>query len=143
VEDADIVLSAVPTPAPVLMARDVRPDAHLSVMGGDARTAQLDLDLLRTRPVVVDHPDQAANSGEFRAAQEAGRSAEIQFFRDAQGRVLTVGDAANGRLRRLRGRGAVAYLTGLAVQDLHAAVMVYERVMGERVSMENHIDTKR
>jgi len=139
-EDADIVLSAVPTPAPILRPRDVRPDAHLSVMGGDARTTQLDLDLLRARPVVVDHPDQAANSGEFRAAQEAGRSAEIQFTRDAQGRILTVGDAANGRLRHLLGRGAVAYLTGLAVQDLHAAAMVYERILSGR--RENRVDIK-
>ncbi len=137
VEDADIVLSAVPTPGPILRARDVRPDAHLSVMGGDTRTAQLDLDLLRARPIVVDEPTQAANSGEFRAAREAGRSGDIPFARDAQGRILTVGDAANGRLRHLRGKGAIAYLTGLAVQDLHAAAMVYERVM------ENHIDTKR
>ncbi|OGG56057.1 MAG: hypothetical protein A3F84_12615 [Candidatus Handelsmanbacteria bacterium RIFCSPLOWO2_12_FULL_64_10] len=143
VEDADMVLSAVPTPGPILRPRDVRPDAHLSVMAGDARTAQLDLDLLRARPIVVDEPTQAARSGEFRAAQEAGRYGDIQFARDAQGHLLTVGDAANGRLGHLRGKGAIAYLTGLAVQDLHAAAMVYERVTGERASTENHIDTKR
>lgn len=128
--DADIVLAAVPTATPILKSDDLRPDAHLSTMGGDPRTVQLDFGLLRSRPVVVDHPGQAAQSGEFRAAREAGRYDEIQFARDAQGQPLTVGDAANGRLERLRGKGAIAYFTGLAVQDLHAAAMVYERNRG-------------
>jgi ornithine cyclodeaminase/alanine dehydrogenase-like protein (mu-crystallin family) len=135
VRDADLVLAAVPTRTPILGSADLKPGAHLSVMGGDARTAQLDFDLLRTRPVVVDHPDQAARSGEFVAAREAGRGEEVRFVKDDGGRVLTVGDAANGRLEHLRGKGAVAYFTGLAAQDLHAAVTVYERV-GKRGALK-------
>jgi ornithine cyclodeaminase/alanine dehydrogenase-like protein (mu-crystallin family) len=130
VKDADIVLAAVPTGEPILKADDLRPDAHLSIMGGDSRTLQLDPGLLRARPVVVDEPEQAAQSGEFRAAREAGRYGDIRFAGDAQGRRLTIGDAANGRLERLRGQGAIAYFTGLAAQDLCAAVMVYERNRG-------------
>ena len=78
---------------------------------------------------MVDHPDQAPDSGDFRIAREEGRYAAIDFARDDAGRVMTIGDAALGRLERLRGRGAIAYFTGLAAQDLHAAVVAYRRVI--------------
>ena len=129
VRNAQAVFAAVPTPEPILSAGAVGETTHLSVMGGDGRTAQLDLDLLCSRPVVVDHPDQAPDSGDFRIAREEGRYAAIDFARDDAGRVMTIGDAALGRLERLRGRGAIAYFTGLAAQDLHAAVVAYRRVI--------------
>ena len=55
---------------------------------------------------------------------------EIGFVRDREGRVQTIGDAALGRLEHLRGEGTVAYFTGMAVQDLHAAATAYERIVG-------------
>ncbi|MSS73591.1 MAG: ornithine cyclodeaminase family protein [Candidatus Latescibacteria bacterium] len=130
VEDADIVLTAVPTATPILNAGDLKPEAHLSVMAGDSRTIQLDLGLLGARPVLVDEPDQAAESGEFRAARETGHYETIRLVKEGPGRSMTIGDAANGHLERLRGAGAIAYFTGLAAQDLHAAAMVYERNRG-------------
>jgi len=130
VDGADAVFAAVPTPTPVLGLGDLAADVHLSVIGGDPRTVQVDLDVLCARQVVVDHPDQARRSGDFRVADELGRYEAIGFARDAAGRVMTVGDAALGRLERLRGKGAVSYFTGMAVQDLHAAAMVWERMFG-------------
>ncbi len=112
VSGADAVFAAVPTPGPILGSGDIPADVHLSVMGGDSRTVQLDLDLLCSRAVVVDHPDQARESGEFRVALERNRYGEIGFARDGEGRALTVGDAALGRLEGLRGKGAIAYFTG-------------------------------
>jgi ornithine cyclodeaminase/alanine dehydrogenase-like protein (mu-crystallin family) len=97
-------------------------------MAGDPRTVQLDFDLLRARPVVVDVPRQAAKSGEFRLARESGRHDEISLVRDDEGRVLTIGDAACGRLEGLRGSGGIAYFTGMAAQDLVAAVRICERM---------------
>lgn len=125
-EGADAVLTAVPTPRPILGRRDIGDAAHLSVIAGDPRTAQLGPGLLNSREVVADHPEQVLKSGDFLLAGPGGD----RFAKDREGRVLTIGDAALGRLEDRRGRGAIAYFTGLAVQDLMAAVQVYERVAG-------------
>ncbi len=132
VDGADAVLAAVPTPRPILGLGVIGAGVHLSVMGGDSRTVQLDLDLLCSRQVVVDHPDQVRKSGEFLAAAEQNRYEEIGFVRNAEGRVQTVGDAALGNLEGLRERGTIAYFTGMAAQDLHAAAVAYERIADRR-----------
>lgn len=123
---ADAVLTAVPTPRPILGLRDVADAVHLSVIAGDPRTAQLDDGLLRSREVVADHPEQVLKSGDFLLAGLDGD----RFAADGAGRAHTIGDAALGRLEDRRGRGAIAYFTGMAIQDLMAAVQVYERVAG-------------
>ncbi len=125
-EGVDAVLTAVPTPRPILGRRDVADEAHLSVIAGDPRTAQLEAGLLRSREVVADHPDQVLKSGDFLLAGLG----EDRLAANCEGRVLTIGDAALGRLEDRRGRGAIAYFTGMAIQDLMAAVQVYERVAG-------------
>ncbi|MDE2998963.1 MAG: NAD(P)-binding domain-containing protein [Gemmatimonadota bacterium] len=123
---ADAVLTAVPTPRPILGRRDVGDAVHLSVIAGDPRTAQLDPGLLSGREVVADHPEQVLKSGDFLLAGLGGE----RLVRGGEGRVLTIGDAALGRLEDRRGQGAIAYFTGMAIQDLMAAVQVYERVTG-------------
>ena len=129
VDGVDAILTAVPTPRPILLEADISDEVHLSVIGGDSRTAQLDVGLLYHRAVVVDHLEQAQQSGDFLAVQAEGRAQEIRYAQDVDGGVQTVGDAALGRLEGLRGTGAMVYLTGMAVQDLHAAVTVYERLV--------------
>ncbi len=125
-DGADTVLTAVPTPRPILGRSDIADAVHLSVIAGDPRTAQLDAGLLSSREVVADHPEQALKSGDFLLA---GMGWD-RFAQDGEGRVLTIGDAAMGRLEDRRGHGAIAYFTGMAIQDLMAAVQVYERVAG-------------
>ena len=125
-DGADAVLTAVPTPRPILGRPDVDDAVHLSVIAGDPRTAQLDPGLLSSREVVADHPEQVLKSGDFLLAGLGGE----RFATDGEGRVLTIGDAALGRLEDRRGRGAIAYFTGMAIQDLMAAARVFERAAG-------------
>jgi ornithine cyclodeaminase/alanine dehydrogenase-like protein (mu-crystallin family) len=49
---------------------------------------------------------------------------------DPKGGVQTIGDAALGRLEDRRGTGAMAYFTGMAIQDLHAASRAVEAITG-------------
>ena len=121
VDGADAVLAAVPTPEPILRALPA--EMHVSVIGGEARTEQLDPALMLGREVVADHPEQAKKSGDFLAL----RNREVAWVRDASGRVQTIGDAALGRLEDRRGTGTIAYFMGMAIQDLHAAAMVVEK----------------
>jgi alanine dehydrogenase len=125
VADADAVLAAVPTPHPILFRHMLKDGAHLSVLGGDRRTQQLDLSLFLSQYVIPDHAEQVLNSGDFLAAQHAG--AAVMWVRDAHGVVQTIGQAALGLLEHWRGRGVITYFSGMAVQDVHAAAMAWRR----------------
>ena len=131
IEGADALALAVPTPTPILGLDEVGEGVVLAAIGGDGRTRQLAPEILEQVGVVVDAQEQAAKSGEFRHAQECGRWNHIAFARDAAGRVLHIGDAACGRLGEVDPAPRITYSTGLAVQDLCAAAMVYERVVLE------------
>jgi alanine dehydrogenase len=117
VAEADVVITAVPTPAPILSNDMLKDDAHLSVVAGDPRTIQLEKNILLERPVVVDDLEQAKASGDFVRYAEFLPDVRLVEF---AGRPATIGDAALGRLEDLRGAGCVAYFTGMAIQDLHA-----------------------
>ncbi len=119
----DVVLTAVPTPEPILAESDLAAIAHIAVMAGDGRTRQLAPEILERRQVVVDVLEQAQRSGEFCWACEQGREDRIALARGEDGAVLTIGDAACGRIGAER---SVVYLTGMGAQDLCAAAMVYE-----------------
>lgn len=125
-DGADAVLAAVPTPRPILSLADLGKTTVLSVMGGDSRTRQLAPEILEGMGVLVDHLEQAEKSGDFCDALEDGRFERIALARGHQGQVLTIGDAASGRLGASRPR--LAYFTGLAVQDLCAAVALCEKM---------------
>ena len=131
IDGVDSLALAVPTPEPILTLDEVGDNMVLATMGGDGRTRQLAPQVLEQVGVVVDAAEQAAKSGEFSYAEKCGRQAHIAFARDAAGQVLNIGDAACGRLLGANPLPRIAYFTGLAVQDLCAAVMVYERVVLE------------
>ena len=123
----DAVLTAVPTPQPILTASALAEVPYLAVIAGDSRTRQLEPEVLRERTVVVDVLAQAQKSGEFRFAAEQGQVEQIALARNAEGTVLDIGDAACGRLGTIA--PSAVYLTGMGAQDLCAAAMVYCRLL--------------
>ena len=123
-DEVDALLSAVPTPEPILDIRATEAIDYLAIVGGDSRTRQVENAVLEKRPVLVDLWEQVSVSGEFRWAQDMGTAGQIALARGEDGRVLTVGDAAQGDVQIARG---CVYLTGIAAQDLCAAAVVYKR----------------
>ncbi|MBI2579790.1 MAG: NAD(P)-binding domain-containing protein [Candidatus Aenigmarchaeota archaeon] len=126
IKTCDAILAAVPTLEPILSYDDFG-CSYISCMGGDSRTAQLSEEMLFRPTIVPDNEAQCWRSGEFRRAIEKGREGDINFAMIG-GRTANIGDAANGRLK-LDGK-VIAYFTGLAVQDMSAAKMIYERFTG-------------
>ncbi len=124
---ADAVLTAVPTPQPILTSAALAEVPYLAILAGDSRTRQLAPEVLYERTVVVDVLAQAQKSGEFRFAAEQGQAEQIALARNAEGTVLDIGDAACGRLGAIA--PSVVYLTGMGAQDLCAAAMVYHRLL--------------
>ena len=125
VDGVDAMLTAVPTPTPIVGQAQLAQVDTIAIIAGDSRTRQLQPDVLESRPVVVDVLEQAHKSGEFRDAAARSALERITLARSDDGAVLTLGDAACGRVAR---GGGAAYLTGMAAQDLCAAAMVYERM---------------
>lgn len=123
-DEVDALLSAVPTPEPILDIRATEAIDYMVIVGGDSRTRQVENAVLEKRPVLVDLWEQVSVSGEFRWAQDMGTAGQIALARGEDGRVLTMGDAAQGNVQLARG---CVYLTGIAAQDLGAAAVVYER----------------
>ncbi|MFP6590663.1 MAG: hypothetical protein VCE12_09095 [Candidatus Latescibacterota bacterium] len=125
VDGVNAVLMAIPTPEPIVGRAQLAHVGAVAVIAGDSRTRQLHPDILEARPVVVDILEQAERSGEFRYAREQNARDRIKLARADDGAVLTMGDAANGRVPQA---GGTAYLTGMAAQDLCVAAMIYEEI---------------
>lgn len=113
----NLVITATPATAPLLMAADIRPGTHITAIGSDTSEKQeLDSAILAAADVVVaDSLSQCRARGEIHQALKAGAiSAEKPV---ELGRIIA--DARHGR--QSDDQITVADLTGLAVQDIMIA----------------------
>jgi len=124
IDGADAIFTSVPTPNPILA--DIPDEVHISVMGGDGRTTQLEPILLTQRFVVPDHSRQVLKSGEFIALDQMHRTPK--WIKGPIGEILTVSNAALGQLENLRGQGTIVYFSGMAIQDVHAAATAWAKM---------------
>jgi ornithine cyclodeaminase/alanine dehydrogenase-like protein (mu-crystallin family) len=120
---ADIVVTVTTSIRPVLGLADVEPGTFVAGVGADNPSKhELATDLLQASRVIVDSMAQAATMGDLHHAIDAGvmRATDVQ------------GELAELVAGRLAGRTSdderwVFDSTGLAIQDLAAAGMIYER----------------
>lgn len=117
-EGVDGLFTAVPTRTPVVLSHHLGGDTHLSVVGGDPRAIQVEPGLIAARRIVPDHVDQARVSGDL-----------LELPDVLEDDAPTMGDAALGALSSSKGTGSICYLTGLAAQDVVAALAVLERTL--------------
>jgi ornithine cyclodeaminase len=99
--EARLIVTATSSRAPLLFARDLRSDTHVSAVGSDSPGKQeLDPDIVRrARALWLDSPEQCARLGEFQHIH-GERSADAPW--------------------------SIADFTGLGVEDLYIAEYVYE-----------------
>lgn len=121
---ADIVVTATTSAKPVLCLADIRPGTFVAGIGADNPSKhELAADLLKASRVVVDSLAQASAMGDLHHAIAAGamRSEDVH------------GELAQLTTAQISGRSSdderwVFDSTGLSIQDLAAAAMIYERV---------------
>ncbi|QUF05856.1 ornithine cyclodeaminase family protein [Actinosynnema pretiosum subsp. pretiosum] len=109
---SDVVVTATTARAPLFDARWLRPGAHVSSMGSDARGKQeLPPWLLATATLFCDLPEQSREIGEFQHAP-------------ADARVTALGHVLSGAAPGRRSPEEITAFdsSGLAVQDLHLAL---------------------
>jgi ornithine cyclodeaminase len=116
VSESDVVITATPGGGPLFDPSAVRAGTHLNCVGADtAGKRELPAGLLQRSRLVVDDREQALQLGELQWAPETP-CVELG--------TLLLGEAV---LSRAAGDITVFDMTGLALQDLTVARLIYER----------------
>ena len=128
----DIVCTATPVREPIVRREWVKPGCHINAMGADAHGKQeLDPQILLDSRVVIDDWVQACGSGEVNVPLDTGIMSR-DHIHAALGEVvvgLKTGREASDEI-------TVFDSTGLAVQDLALARVIYERAKRTGVGLE-------
>lgn len=120
---SDIVCTLTPSVAPVVEASWVRTGTHINAVGADAPgKRELDPELLRTAQVVVDDLDQASHGGEINVAVRKGFFNKEEIW-------CTLGEIIAGTRAGRRDAQTITIFdsTGLAIEDIATARLVYEK----------------
>jgi ornithine cyclodeaminase/alanine dehydrogenase len=125
----DIVCASTPGRAPAVKRAWVRPGAHVNAMGADAPGKQeLESAILQDAVVVIDEHYQATHSGEVNVPLTRGELGEDHLF-------ATLGEIVTGQKRAVRTAETITVFdsTGLAVQDVALARVLFERAQEQEV----------
>jgi len=125
--DADIVVTTTPTRQPILRLAWIKPGTHINAIGADAPGKQ-ELETLLTvaAKVFVDSVDQASHSGEINVPWREGKLDEGKL-------AGTLGEVIAGSERGRADDNEITVFdsTGLSIQDMAVAHLVYERAIVE------------
>jgi len=117
VKGADVVLTLTSSPEPVLFGRWLKDDAMVSAVGAvTPERRELDDDAMRGAVLVESREAAMREPGDILLAK-AQVTAEI-------------GELLNGRVIDNRNRPMVFKSVGIAIEDIAAAKLVYDRVVG-------------
>lgn len=120
----DIVVTSTPSRRPILGVEDVRPGAFIAAVGADNEEKhEIDPDLLRCAAVIVDDLEQCARMGDLHHAL-ASRAMSLGDVRASLDQIVT-----GSRPGRVDDAEIVVFdSTGVAIEDVAAAALVYERI---------------
>jgi alanine dehydrogenase len=120
---SDIVVTTTPSRSPVLLKRHVRPGTHINAIGADAEGKQeIESELMQSSKIVVDDMAQACHSGEVNVPLSCGAIREADIY-------CSLGEVVAGMKRGRVSDDEITIFdsTGLAIQDLVCAKLVYEK----------------
>ena len=127
-----LIVTCTTARTPFLGVEDVEPGTFIAAVGADAEDKQEIAPALMARAaVVVDDLDQCATIGDLRHAIAAGTMRREDVRSELAG---VVADPSRGR--RDSGEIVVFDSTGVALEDVAAARVVYERALEERRGLE-------
>lgn len=124
VEDCDIVTTVTPSRKPLVKKVWVAPGTHINAIGADAEgKEELDPKLLKAAKVVIDDWNQASHSGEINVPLSKGLFAKKDVY-------AQLGQIVAGKKRGRVNKKEITVFdsTGLAIQDVSTAFLVYKKL---------------
>ena len=123
--DCDILVTTTPSREPIVMDEWISEGTHINAIGADAPgKEELDPRILKRARIVVDDIAQASHSGEINVPLAKGLLTENDIFCEL-GEVITGKKKARTRDSDI----TVFDSTGLAIQDVATANMVYQKAL--------------
>lgn len=128
----DIVSTTTPVTKPIVKGEWIRPGTHINAIGADAPGKQeLDPQILKKAKIIVDAKEQAIHSGEINVPISKGIISEKNIFGE-------LGEIVVGKKKGRRKEGEITIFdsTGLAIQDLYTANLVYREARKRKLGKE-------
>lgn len=124
VRGADIITTVTPVRNPLVKAEWVSPGTHINAIGADAEGKQeLESEITKNAKVVIDDWSQASHSGEINVPVLQGLIKRENIY-------AQLGDICAGKTPGRRNETDITVFdsTGLAIQDVSSAYMVYQKL---------------
>lgn len=132
VEDMDIVITTTPSKEPIVKEEWVSEGTHINAIGADAENKQeLEISLIEKSKVIVDEWDQAHHSGEISEAVSKGIIGKEDIGGSLGGVMVGKNEG-----RTSEDEITIFDTTGLAVQDISTAWLIYEKAKENDVGDE-------
>ena len=125
---SDICVTCTPSKNPILFKGDVRPGTFIAAVGTDNEEKnEIDADLLASCKLVTDISDQSASIGDLHHALEKGIVKRSHIHAE-------LGEIVAGKKEGRTSDDEIILFdsTGMALQDVASAVIVYERAVREK-----------
>ncbi|MFW5964447.1 MAG: ornithine cyclodeaminase family protein [Natronomonas sp.] len=119
----DVLSTVTPVESPIVSVEDVGEHTHINAMGADAPGKnELDEEIVANAKLVIDDYEQCTHSGEINVPWSHGVLSDEDIYGEL-GEIVT-----DEKLGRTPEDGVSVFdSTGLAIQDVAAAHVVYER----------------
>jgi len=129
VRDVDVLVTTTPSREPVVLNKWVSEGTHINAIGADAPgKEELDPEILKRSKIVVDNWEQASHSGEVNVPITKGILTRKDIWAE-------LGDVIIGKRPGRTSDKEVTIFdsTGLAVQDVASANLVYKKALSQKV----------
>ena len=126
--NADVVVTTTPVRSPIVMDKDIRKGTHINAIGADAPgKEELDPAILKRAVVVIDNWEQASHSGEINVPITKG----ILTRKDIR---CDIGELVAGKKKGRTSDSDITVFdsTGMAIQDLSIATMVFRKLTSDK-----------
>ena len=128
----DILVTVTPSKKPIIKKEWILPGTHINAIGADAEgKEELDPVILKQGKIVIDNWEQASHSGEINVPLSRGIIERKDIY-SSLGEIVS-----SKKLGRKNNKEITIFdSTGLAIQDLFTANLVYKRAKNKKIGKE-------
>jgi len=130
--DCDILVTTTPSREPIVMDEWISEGTHINAIGADAPgKEEIDPRILKRARIIVDDIGQASHSGEINVPFSKGLLSEKDIY-------CELGEVITGKKKARTSDTDITVFdsTGLAIQDVATANMVYQKALEKKIGVK-------